>query len=66
MKAKRALGNAEGNARTAVSREPENLDYLDTLLQVMIARGKTGVADSIRVRMEELRSGDGDPDPGGD
>jgi hypothetical protein len=61
-----ALGNAEDNARTAVEREPDNVDYLDTLISVLLAVGKSEEAESYRARMESISAVNGGAKEGGD
>lgn len=50
---------AEENARKAVETEPENLDYLDTLVATLRAEGKTEEADRVAARIDSLRTASG-------
>lgn len=56
LKAGQALYMAEEDARRAVALDPDNLDYLDTLVQVLMEVGKTEEANVYRSRMEALEA----------
>jgi hypothetical protein len=61
--ADRYLQEAERNARRAVELEPDNADYLDTLVAVLEAAGKPEEAAVFRSRLERAT---GAGSPGGD
>ena len=54
LQANFALGNAEEDARKAVELDPENLEYLDTLVAVLEAVGRAEEAGFYRARMDSL------------
>jgi tetratricopeptide (TPR) repeat protein len=60
LQANRNLGAAEKDARKAVELEPDNPDYLDTLVEVLEAAGKPEEAAVFRSRMNRI-TGAGSP-----
>ena len=61
LQANRALDSAESDARKAVSLEPDNPDYLDTLVEVLKATGKETEAARHRARLDSMKT----PSPAG-
>lgn len=56
LQADMALPNAESDARHATALEPENPDYLDTLIAVLRRVGKHEEADRLGTRLEALEA----------
>ena len=61
LMANRVLAAAEEDARKAVSLEPENPDYLDTLIELLQAQGKEGEVVPFRARLDSLDAARGSP-----
>ena len=54
LQANRHLDDAEHDARAAVRLAPGNLDYLDTLIELLTAMGQRGEATFFQARMDSL------------
>lgn len=63
MKDNKARRSAQDNAHMAVRLEPDNLDFLDTLVHVLLWAGKPDEAAFYRARLDSMKAARAEPSP---